>query len=127
VAKKIIKKPTAVVCDDDHMSRQIARAILEKVGYEVISGVGTAIEALQVVLEFQPDVLLLDLSLPGMSGEEVLPSIRTSAPETTVIVFSSYDPTTAVKNGAALIVPKGQPKQLEAMLVRVSERLRAAS
>ncbi len=113
-------KPTAIICDDDQMSRQITRAIFEKAGYNVLAGVGTAIEALQVVLDHQPDVLLLDLVMPGMSGEEILPSIKAGAPNTKVVIFSSYDPTFAVKSGAMFIVSKGEHAKLEATIERLA-------
>lgn len=114
------KKPTAVICDDDAMSRQLARAIFEKAGYTVLGGVGTALEALDMVLSYQPDVLLLDLVMPGMSGEEILPSIKASSPDTRVIIFSSYDPTYAVKSGAMFVVSKGQHAKLEATIERLA-------
>ena len=114
------KPPTAVIVDDDKMSRQLTRAIFEKAGYQVMAGVGTALEALDVVLTHQPDVVLLDLVMPGMSGEEILPSIKAGAPDTKVIIFSSYDPTFAVKSGAMFVVAKGQHAKLEATIERLA-------
>lgn len=113
------KPPTAVICDDDPMSRQIARAVFEKAGYRVLAGVGTALEALDVVLDHQPDVLLLDLVMPGMSGEEILPAIKSGSPDTQVVIYSSYDPTYAVRNGALFVVAKGQHAKLEATVERL--------
>jgi CheY-like chemotaxis protein len=117
---KAAEMPTAVICDDDSMSRQIARAIFEKAGFRILAGVGTALEALDMVLDHQPDVLLLDLVMPGMSGEEILPSIKAGSPTTQVIIYSSYDPTYAVKNGAMFIVSKGQHGKLEAAVHRLA-------
>lgn len=114
------KLPTAVICDDDAMSRQIARAVFEKAGYRVLAGVGTALEALDMVLDHQPDVLLLDLVMPGMSGEEILPAIRSGSPDTQVVIYSSYDPTYAVRNGALFVVTKGQHAKLEATVERLA-------
>ena len=114
------KQPTAVIVDDDAMSRQLTRAIFEKAGYKVMAGVGTALEALDVVLNHQPDVVLLDLVMPGMSGEEILPSIKAGAPDAKVIIFSSYDPTFAVKSGAMFVVAKGQHAKLEATIERLA-------
>ena len=114
------KQPTAVICDDDVMSRQIARTLFEKSGYKVLAGVGTALEALDMVLNHQPDVLLLDLVMPGMSGEEILPSIKACSPTTQVIIYSSYDPTFAVKTGAMFVVTKGQHAKLEATIERLA-------
>jgi CheY-like chemotaxis protein len=110
------KQPTAVICDDDQMSRTLTRAIFEKAGYKVLAGVGTALEALNMVVDHQPNVLLLDLVMPGMSGEEILPSIRASSPDTKVIIYSAYDPTFAVKSGATFIVAKGKHGLLESTL-----------
>lgn len=116
-----MRKLTAVICDDDAMSRQVTRAIFEKAGYEILAGVGTALEALETVLSHHPDVLLLDLVMPGMSGEEILPSIAAGSPETKVIIFSSYDPTFAIRKGATFVVPKGQHAKLEATIERLAE------
>jgi CheY-like chemotaxis protein len=102
------------------MSRQIARAVFEKAGYRVLAGVGTALEALDMVLDHQPDVLLLDLVMPGMSGEEILPALRAGSPETQIIIYSSYDPTYAVRNGALFVVSKGQHSKLEATIERLA-------
>ncbi|HVT77564.1 MAG TPA: response regulator [Acidimicrobiales bacterium] len=115
------RQPTAVICDDDAMSRQIARAVFEKAGFRVLAGVGTALEALDMVLDHHPDVLLLDLVMPGMSGEEILPSIKASSPETQVVIYSSYDPTYAVKSGAMFVVSKGQHGKLESTIERLAE------
>lgn len=114
------KQPTAVICDDDPMTRQIARAIFEKAGYKVLAGVGTALEALNMVVDHHPDVLLLDLVMPGMSGEEILPSITASSPDTRVIIYTAYDPTFAVKSGATFIVSKGKHGLLESTLSHMS-------
>ena len=116
------RKPTAIICDDDAMSRQITRAIFERAGYTVLAGVGTALDALQVVLDHHPDVLLLDLVMPGMSGEEILPSIKAGSPETQVVIFSSYDPTYAVKSGAMFVVSKGEHAKLEATIERLAHQ-----
>jgi CheY-like chemotaxis protein len=115
------KMPTAVICDDDAMSRQIARAVFEKAGYRILAGVGTALEALDMVLDHHPDVLLLDLVMPGMSGEEILPAIKSGSPETQVVIYSSYDPTYAVRSGALFVVSKGQHGKLEATVERLAE------
>lgn len=114
------KPPTAVICDDDPMSRQIARAVFEKAGFKILAGVGTALDALDMVLDHQPDVLLLDLVMPGMSGEEILPAIRSGSPNTQVVIYSSYDPTFAVKSGALFVVTKGQHAKLESTIERLA-------
>jgi two-component system nitrogen regulation response regulator GlnG len=113
-AKK--KAPTLVICEDDQMTRKILRAVAERCGYEVLAGVETAVEALQMASTYQPDVLLLDLVLPNMSGEDIVAPIRNAAPACAIIVCSSYDPSAAIRNGALYVVPKGSTEKLETTL-----------
>jgi CheY-like chemotaxis protein len=111
---------TAVICDDDPVSRRLVREVLAKCGYEVIAGVDNAIEALNVVLEFKPDLLVLDLVLNGLPGEEIIGAIHDST-DTTVIVHTSYDPRFAVKSGARHFTSKGNPARLESTVRRVRD------
>jgi DNA-binding NarL/FixJ family response regulator len=66
-----------------------------------------------VIAELQPDVVLLDLSMPEMDGFETLLAIASSAPNTGIIVFSGFaaermrEP--ALENGADLYIEKGLP------------------
>lgn len=115
-AKTAKKKPTAVICDDDPMVRQLERGILTAAGYDVLAGTSTAIEALQLVLQYKPDVLLLDLGLPGASGETIIEPIQKAVPNCAVIVVSAFDATPAIHAGAIYVIPKGSPMQLQAML-----------
>jgi YesN/AraC family two-component response regulator len=80
-----------------------------------------------VVLAHQPDVLVLDLVMPGMAGEEIIESVKECCPETVLIVHSAFDPRYAVKSGARHFVSKGQLHQLERMLQRISGREVATS
>lgn len=116
-AKKTEKKtPRAVICDDDPMVRALERKILDAAGYEVIAGCATAVEALQLVLQYKPDVLLLDLGLPGASGETIIAPIQKAVPECAVVVVSAFDATPAIAQGAIYVIPKGAPAQLQSML-----------
>jgi DNA-binding response OmpR family regulator len=110
--------PTAVVCDDDPMARRLVREIVERCGFTVLAGVDNAMDALSLVLDHGPDVLVLDLALNGLSGEEIIAAIQDTT-TTKVIVHSSFDPRRAVKNGARLFASKGNVKQLEKMLLKV--------
>jgi DNA-binding NarL/FixJ family response regulator len=116
---------TAVICDDDRVTRQMVRSVVERAGFTVIAGVDNAMDALNVVLAHQPDVLVLDLVLPGLPGEEIIESIHQCS-DTKVIVHTAYDPRFAVKRGARLFVSKGQLKVLEKTLARISEEARAS-
>lgn len=116
---------TAVICDDDRATRQMIRTIVERAGYTVLAGVDNALEALNLVMAHRPDVLVLDLALNGLSGEEIIESVN-ECTDTTVVVHSANDPRFAVKRGARLFVSKGQLAQLEKTLVRIAEGARSA-
>lgn len=113
---EVPEKPTAVVCDDDSLSRKVVCAVLERAGYEVVAEVESAIDAIQVAMISQPDVMILDLVMPHMSGEDAIPSILQSAPGCKIIVSSSFDTPSALGKGATMVVPKGAPQRLEAVL-----------
>lgn len=118
----VATKPRAVICDDDPIARQLERGILTAAGFEVIAGVTNAVEALQVVLTYQPDVLILDLGLPGTSGETIIQPVREAVPDCAVVVCSAFDAAPAIKNGAIYVIKKGANKELEAMLKMLAKR-----
>ncbi len=67
-------------------------------------------EAVQVATDHQPDVIVLDLSMPLLNGRAALPRIRTAAPATRVIVLSGFGPLhgdDAKELGADACIEKG--------------------
>ena len=59
--------------------------------FEVVGEAGTGREALAVVAEHDPDLLLLDVSMPDMDGLDALVRVRESAPRTQVVMFSGFE------------------------------------
>src|ERR671919_170984 len=76
-----------LVVDDQSHVGQMVRDILTELGYAVKYVLDGA-EALDLVPVFQPDLVLLDLLMPGMSGVEVLEHLRRDHPQLPVIVIS---------------------------------------
>jgi CheY-like chemotaxis protein len=67
-----------LVADDKATSRELVRTVLEKCGYEVFEAAdGT--EALQRAREIQPDLIILDLHMPGVGGIGVVRELRLEA------------------------------------------------
>ncbi|MBV8229697.1 MAG: response regulator transcription factor [Planctomycetaceae bacterium] len=79
--------------------------------FSVVSATGDGLETVRLVERLQPDVLILDLMMPGLSGLEALRIIRQRSPRTRVVVPSMYGNNafvaTALMNGASGYVLKG--------------------
>jgi two-component system chemotaxis response regulator CheY len=116
-----------VVCDDDATVRQIVGILATQAGYEIAGEAATALEAEALVAYVKPHVLVLDIALTGMSGLDVIDSLRTAAPETTIIVFTAFDTMggLADRAGAFAIVRKDEPGKLEDALLRARAASRA--
>ncbi len=102
------------LCDDVPELRTLLRYGLEEdQRLKVVGEAGSAREAITAIATLQPDVVLLDLSMPGMDGLEALPLVRSAAPAAAVIVFSGFaadrmrEPALAL--GAARYLEKGEP------------------
>ena len=71
--------PDSVLIVDDHpLTRDALSVLLRQNGFEVAGEAGDAEAAIARAGELDPDLILLDLSLPGMSGLEALPRLRES-------------------------------------------------
>jgi CheY-like chemotaxis protein len=77
--------------DDVPQVVQLLRDVLTEQGYEVHAAT-TGIEALNAVLMFHPDVILLDMQMPGLSGMKVLDELRRAGLTVPVILISGYPP-----------------------------------
>jgi DNA-binding NarL/FixJ family response regulator len=85
-------KIRVLIVDDHRVVRVGLRAIIDaEPDMEVVAEAGDGPAALAAYAEHKPDITLLDLRLPGMSGPEVLTALREKDPEATVIVLTSYD------------------------------------
>lgn len=111
------------LCDDVPELRALLRYGLEEDGdLRVVGEAGDARDAIAGVTEHGPDVLLLDLSMPGMDGLEALPLLREASPQTAVVVFSGFaaermaEPALAL--GAARYLEKGTPLEMVRSTVR---------
>ena len=114
----------ALVCDDYSMVRETIRPLLVEAGFETVREATLATEAISLAEMTQPDVIVLDLSLPGMSGLQAIPILKLVSPRSTVIVFSAYDiwREACVDAGAAAYVDKGDLETLQSVLERVATK-----
>jgi two-component system, NarL family, response regulator NreC len=83
---------TVLLADDHEVVRTGLRFFLEREDdLEVVAEVGTADDALRRVRGHRPDVLVLDLNMPGRSGLEVLPEVVAASPDTRVLVLTMQE------------------------------------
>lgn len=82
---------TILIVDDEPMVREFAKRLLESEGHGVIEAVSGQ-DALRALRERGPEIdgVLLDLSMPGMDGTDLLSQMRSFAPNLPVIVHSGY-------------------------------------
>jgi DNA-binding NarL/FixJ family response regulator len=86
--------PTRVVLADDHpLFRAGVRERLEKhpSGIEIVGEASDGQEALELVAQLQPDVVLLDISMPNMNGIEATRELKRRSPEIAVLILTVYD------------------------------------
>jgi DNA-binding NarL/FixJ family response regulator len=104
---------TSVVLVDDHpLVRQGMRAVIEaQHGIEVVGEASDGAEAVRICVETKPDVVLMDLQMPGLHGIEATKQVRTASPSTAVLVLTMYDDDAvvfeAIASGAAGYLLKG--------------------
>jgi two-component system response regulator NreC len=81
-----------VIVDDHAVVRSGLRLLLDREdGIEPIDEAATAREALFRVIEHKPDIVLMDVTMPGESGLDVIPKLLEASPETRVLVLSMHD------------------------------------
>jgi two-component system, NarL family, response regulator DevR len=80
-----------VLCDDHELVRRGLRDLLEGVpGFEVVGEASNADEAVQVVRSLHPNVVVMDVRMPGRSGIEACRDIRSESPECHVLILTSF-------------------------------------
>src|SRR5580765_7829020 len=113
--------PRILIADDHPLTRDALSALLEQHGFAIV---GTAPDAEAAIAEtgrLQPDIVLLDLSMPGLGGLGALPSIRRAAPSCEVVVLtasgSDDDLLSAIRAGAAGYLLKSEaPERIAGFL-----------
>jgi DNA-binding NarL/FixJ family response regulator len=101
-----------LVVDDHPIVRQgLVAALEDESDFQVVGSAGSAEEALILAARLRPDLVLLDLELPGIGGVEATPRLQDVSPSTRILVFTAYDTDDrvldAVRAGAGGYLLKG--------------------
>src|SRR5881392_1513943 len=82
----------AVVVDDEQLARDELRFLLEQLeGIEIVAQAGNGVEALRVIEEYQPDLVMLDVQMPGLTGFEVARRVVQAGLESQLVFVTAYD------------------------------------
>lgn len=82
---------TLMLADDHHIVREGLRLLLEaRLACRIVGEAASGPEAVTMAKELRPDILIVDLTLPGLSGIEVTRAVRAEVPDTRIIVLSMY-------------------------------------
>ena len=100
-----------LVDDQETFLRAMAAVVEETPGFEVVGQAASGEEALEVAAMTLPDLVLMDVNLPGIDGLEATRQLRTRTPALVVLLLSTYDDEAGdsfvAEAGAAAYVTKG--------------------
>ncbi|MBP5491594.1 MAG: response regulator transcription factor [Clostridiales bacterium] len=119
-----------LLVDDEPLLLESLEIILSySGGYEITGKAGNGVEALACLKEDVPDVMLVDLNMPGMGGIELIPKVHSEYPQIKIIVLTTfYDESSishAIAGGACGYLLKDSGK--EAILNAISQALKGQS
>jgi CheY-like chemotaxis protein len=114
--------PRVLIADDAAAMRAAVRGLLEDHGLLVIGEAGDGLQAVAIAAELQPDIIVMDVRMPGLDGLQATARITGAHPHIRVVVYSVFDSDqtqhAAHQAGAAAFVPKhGPPDHLRAAVL----------
>lgn len=80
-----------LLVEDNALTRYTIKALLDRLGHQVVAEAEDGAGAVKYLAEFKPDVVFLDLILPGRSGVEVLEDLRNVDPKVRVVVITAVE------------------------------------
>ena len=104
-----------LIVDDHPLTREALAGLLTHNGFDVVGQAASGEEAIECARELRPDLVLLDLSMPGMDGLAALPKVRDAAPDAEVVVLTASEDESnllgAIRAGAAGYLLKSEPPE----------------
>jgi AmiR/NasT family two-component response regulator len=116
-----------LVAEDDENARSLLVDLLRELGHDVVAEVGTGEQAIVSAREARPDVVLLDVHMPGRSGIEAAETIANEVKEAAVVLFTgdstlSLSDRDAAATAAIAFLPKPAPPRVIDSTVRLAAR-----
>ena len=114
---------TVVVVDDEHLIRSALAQALSNSGIELVGEAATGEDAIRLVVDVRPDVVLIDLRLPGISGVGAIEQLSLLAPASRVLVLTRSEQNRVVEAiiaGASGYILKSAPAEAIITAVRAT-------
>jgi AmiR/NasT family two-component response regulator len=121
--ERVTRGVRVLLADDDAEARALLAELLVAFGHDVVAQVASGDEAIERAQDLEPDVVLLDVHMPGRSGIDAAATITDLVPGTSVILFTG-DPALTLSDGqvgetaAIAVLPKPTPPPLLDSTVR---------
>jgi len=104
-----------LLVDDHPLTRSALAGLLTQHGFDVVGEASDGEEAIEAAVRLAPDLILLDLSMPGLDGLSALPRLRAAAPDCEVVVLTASGTEEnllgAIRGGAAGYLLKSEPPE----------------
>ena len=104
-----------LLVDDHPLTRDALASLLAQGGFDIVGEAADGAEALELAGRLQPDLVVLDLSMPGVDGLSALPGLRAAAPGCEVVVLTASGTEenllAAIRGGAAGYLLKSEPPE----------------
>jgi DNA-binding NarL/FixJ family response regulator len=128
------KSVRVLIVDDQAPFRDVARLVVELTdGFDVVGEAQTGEEAVEMARSLKPDLILMDVNMPGINGAQATKIILGESSEIVILLLSTYEPAEyeprAIESGAAAYIPKSafDPDRLEAAWKAAAEERSAIS
>ncbi|WP_337405120.1 response regulator, partial [Suilimivivens sp.] len=120
-----------MIVDDEKLICRLVKALVkwDELGMESVATADNALEALELLEEVRPDILITDIRMPGMDGLELIREVKKHCPEIEIIIISGYAHFEYAKNAIALgvgnyILKPINQEELNKTLLKIGERLK---
>jgi len=108
-------KVRVLIVDDHPLTREALGSLLSANDFDVVGRAAGAIEAVALARELQPQLIVLDLTMPEIDGLQALPDLRDAAPDAEVVVLTASEDEenllAAIRGGAAGYLLKTEPPE----------------
>ncbi|NEX62325.1 response regulator [Noviherbaspirillum galbum] len=96
------KNLTTIIVDDNEMTRMLLRTILRSVGYRIVGEALNGESGLTMALKLKPQIVCLDILMPGSDGLEILRSLNEFLPDSVVLMVTGKNDADTVKRALRL-------------------------